>query len=71
MTIEPGKEGYLIIAETGFSFRTDPSGQMHAYKDYPLGELVPVFISRNKPPMLGLISDGGQIKIPKIACPKV
>jgi len=69
MSVEPGKEGYVINAVAGFSFKTDGNGRLHAYRDYRRGELIPVFIARNRPPSLGLISDGQSIKIPKVDCP--
>jgi hypothetical protein len=70
MSVETGKEGYLINTTTGFSFQTDDRGSIHAIKGYPRGELIPAYIRRNQPPSLGLILDGGPVKIPKIACPK-
>lgn len=70
MSIEKGKEGYVINATTGFSFQTEKQGTKQVIRDYPLGELIPVFISQNRPPSLGLLSDGEQIKIPKVDCPR-
>lgn len=70
MSIEKGKEGYVINASSGFSFQTDENGKLRPVKDYPQGELMPVFISQSRPPSIGLISNGSQIKIPKIGCPR-
>jgi hypothetical protein len=69
MFIETGKEGYVINAVTGFSFRKDGDGRIRAYEDYLGGELIAVYITRNHPPSLGLISGGELVKIPKIDCP--
>jgi hypothetical protein len=69
MSVQIGKDGYMINAATGFSFLTDQHGTMHAVRDYPLGELIPAYVWGNQPPSLGLILDGNLIKIPKIACP--
>lgn len=68
ITVEPGKEGYTIKAESGFSFKTYAGGRVEAYKDHSLGQLITVYITRNRPPALGLISDGGAIKMPKVNC---
>ena len=59
----------MISAKTGISFETSRAGAKQAIRDYPLGELIPVFISQSRPPSLGIISDGAQIKVPKITCP--
>ena len=70
ISIGPGKEGYLINAATGFSFQTDRAGKIHAVKDYPLGELIPVFMANSRPPQLGVILDGEDVRTPKLlACP--
>lgn len=68
MTIEKGKEGYVISADSGISFETGRAGAKRVITDYPTGELIPVYISQNRPPSLGIISDGELIKVPKIAC---
>lgn len=70
MSVEKGREGYVINATTGFSFQTGRQGTKQVIRDYPKGELIPVFISQNRPPSLGLLSDGEQIKIPKADCPR-
>jgi hypothetical protein len=68
MRVEKGKEGYVIAATPGFSFRTGRQGRLEAFSDFPQGELIPVFISQTHPPSLGLIANGEQVKIPKIDC---
>ncbi len=68
ITVEPGKEGYTIKADSGFSFKTDAEGGVEAYKDHSLGQLITVYITRNRPPALGLISDGGDLKMLKANC---
>lgn len=69
MSVQTGKDGYMIGAATGFSFLTDRHGTVHAVRDYPLGELIPAYVWGNQSPSLGLILDGNMIKIPKITCP--
>jgi hypothetical protein len=69
MTIEKGKEGYVISADSGISFKSGRGGAKRAIRDYLTGELIPVYISQSRPPSLGIISDGTLIKVPKINCP--